>query len=376
MAVEPEKSPLVPKALKIGRELRGLTQTELARQSGVARQHIVNLESGVTLKPSEMTLAALAAALELPVGFLARTPAEPPPLEVLHFRGKARVTNRISAQLLAQASLWADFTDALASRCARLPADAFARPTNTDDIEEIAGKVRVAWGLREDTPIQNVTRLLERSGAFIGTFDGGEKGVDAFSWIPQSPQILCNAERGMPSRVRFSLLHEAGHLVMHRGRVTGDEESEGEANRFASALLLPRRAFWQEFPRSGSRLNWDGMFRMKARWGASVQAIVHRAHQLGLINAIEYRRAFMFIAAQGWKKTEPNEPPDAERPELVPRIMESLAKAQGLTPQALCKELEVSIPLLSTMAGTDVRAFEQKAHTVFLFGAEPDQTRP
>ena len=45
---------------------------------------------------------------------------------------------------------------------------------------------------------------------------------------------------GHPQRVRFSLAHELGHIVMkHHGT---SEEEEREADRFAGCLLCPRPA--------------------------------------------------------------------------------------------------------------------------------------
>jgi len=355
---------IVPRALVIGREFRGVSQLELARRSGVTRQHIANLEAGEIRNPTELTVNALAAALRVTPSFLRREPATPPNKEVLHFRGKARVTARSSAQLLALASIWTTFTRFVEQQCSRLPNDTLSAIEWTNDIEDVATKARASWGLREDTPIHNATRVLERSGAFVGTFEGGEKGIDAYSWLSHRPQVLCNLDRPMPSRIRFSLMHEAGHIVLHRGCATGDSKTEAEANHFASAVLLPRRAFWQEFPRSGSRLNWDGMFRMKQRWGVSVQALLSRAHDLGIIDAATYRKAFMTLSSRGWRINEPGEPDVSEQPEIIPRILESLARQQGLLPSAIALALGVFVDELSAMAGMDVRTFERHLQSI------------
>jgi len=41
-----------------------------------------------------------------------------------------------------------------------------------------------------------------------------------------------------PTRQRFTIAHEIGHLILHADGT--DENSEREANQFASALLMPR----------------------------------------------------------------------------------------------------------------------------------------
>ncbi len=343
--------------LTLAREYRGLSQTELAKKSGVARQQIVNLESGVTLHPTDTTRDALCASLDVFREFMEIIPDESPSERVLHFRGKPRVTARINRQLVAQGSVWIRFTRAVESRVRRLPEDGFSKIANTGSIEDVAARTRKAWGLREDAPLKNVTRLLERAGAFVGTFEGGEDGIDAYSWQGASHYILGNADREMPSRTRHSRLHEAGHLILHRGRQTGDPATEEEAHRFAGAMLLPRRAFWQEFPR-GSRLNWDGMFRMKERWGTSVQAIVRRAYDLTLIDAAQYKRAFIYISSMGWRKREPNEASEVEQPELLPRVLESLAQSKGVTPSELGRSIGLPVSTLSKLVGTDLSTLD------------------
>jgi Zn-dependent peptidase ImmA (M78 family)/transcriptional regulator with XRE-family HTH domain len=360
---------VVPAAVTVGRELRRMSQSDLARRSGVARQHVVNIESGSVRRPAAATINAIATALELPPGFFTREPAPGPSLEVLHFRGRARVTGRVGAGLLALAKVWVGFTRSLEEQCTRLPVDALSSINSDGDIEQVAARARQQWGLRDDTPVHNVTRLAERAGVFVGSFAGGEKGLDAFSWQAERPHLLSNVERLSPSRWRFSVLHEVGHLVMHRGRRTGDEQTETEANRFASAVLLPRRAFWQEFPRNGSRLNWDGMFRMKERWGASVQSIVARAHDLGIINAIEYRRAFVIMSSKGWRIDEPGEPPEGERPELIPRIIESLMRTKKLALGQVHGDFWLPVEMVSEMTCLSASTLVKPEQTVVKIGA-------
>ncbi len=333
-----------------------MTRAELARRARLSRQHIVSLEEGAIAVPNRLTVEILAEVLEVLPEFLMQEPAPPPSRDVLHFRGGPRVSERSVDYLLARASVWMTVTDNLARRCLTLPKDSFASIDASGDIEDVALRARRAWGLGEDAPIDNVVRLMERAGAFVGTFDGGEKGVDAYSWQGARPLILCNSDRAAPSRTRFSLLHEAGHLIRHRGRKTGDAETEEEANRFASSLLLPRRAFWQEFPRFGSRLNWPEMFKMKARWGASIAAIVRRAYDLAIITPSQYKTANIALSANGWRKGEPGEPDAAEQPEMTPAIVKSVAVS--LKHGALTSATGLYAKTICALTDADVTSFD------------------
>ena len=52
--------------------------------------------------------------------------------------------------------------------------------------------------------------------------------------------IVCYNEQMASNRIRFSLAHELGHIIL--GHVTDEKEKEIEANYFASNLLSPRMA--------------------------------------------------------------------------------------------------------------------------------------
>jgi Zn-dependent peptidase ImmA (M78 family)/DNA-binding XRE family transcriptional regulator len=356
-----------------------MSQTELARESGVSRQQIISIESGETEKPAELTVLALAAALKVLPVFLQQKPPAPPPENVLHFRGKARVTNRMSAQLLARASMWMAFTAPVMANCT-LPSDSFKSIDRRGDIEDVAVRARAAWGLQERAPIHSVIRVLERSGALIGAFNGGAKGVDAYSWQDRAPHILCNADRGSPSRMRFSLMHEAGHLVLHRGKPTDKEltdeelkQKEAEADRFASAVLLPRQQFWQEFPRSGRRIHWDGLLQMKGRWGVSIQAIVHRAYDLDIIDAAVYRRAFITISSNGWRTQEPGETTAPEAPEVVTSAIEALSLARKLNASEMSRRTGLLFGDMNEMTGADISRFGDQDHPIAKISRLRDQ---
>ena len=69
--------------------------------------------------------------------------------------------------------------------------------------------------------------------------------ADAFCWSGETEgkkvYLICYNDAGMPARIRFTLAHELGHLLMnHHDR--SDEAAEREADCFAQHLLLPRPA--------------------------------------------------------------------------------------------------------------------------------------
>lgn len=83
----------------------------------------------------------------------------------------------------------------------------------------------------------------------------------------------------MPAdRMRFTLAHELGHLVMH---VVPTPEMEQQANQFASALLIPENDIRQEF--AGRRVDLKLLARLKPEWRVSMAALLYAAGEIGAI---------------------------------------------------------------------------------------------
>src|SRR5205823_2097945 len=114
-----------------------------------------------------------------------------------------------------------------------------------------------------------------------------------------------------------------GHLVMHPGIETGSIETERQADRFASAFLMPRKAFSREFL-MGDPADWKHIFAIKRRWQASAGAIIRRAFDLGLVDAVRYRKAYKYMSFQKWTTTGEPEEPAFQEPEILSVALASL----------------------------------------------------
>lgn len=205
-------------------------------------------------------------------------------------------------------------------------------PSDLEDIEATAVRIREHWGLGMG-PIPHVVALLESKGVITFRLLEDCKRVDAFSlWLRNRPFVFLNAEKGSGSRSRFDAAHELGHLVMHNDCRPGDSAHEMQADRFASAFLLPRASFVTECPR---RLSWDHYLALKRRWGVSLQALIRRSFDLGCIGEHTYRRAYVQLNQKGWRTAEPDEP----APECPMLIQQSIA---------LLKQISIDLPTLAS----------------------------
>ncbi len=342
--------------LRLARAFKGLTQQELGELVGVTHQYVGYLEAGHKL-PTDVLVDAIALECGFAPSFLFGGAVEEFRDEDCHFRRRASTPVSIRTRVLAHGTLFAMLV-AYLDEALSLPDDNVPsiRVHSREDIERAAETCRARWGLGNDRPIKNLTRAVERAGVVVTRFEGSSTKVDAFSRSGRRSIIVLNTEKESPSRTRFDLAHETGHVVMHGGVIAGGSEAEAQADQFGSALLLPRSGFAREFPR-GSRIDWPSLFHLKKRWGASVAAIVRRAYDLRLIDAATYQRAYKYMAAQGWRKGEPDELA-IEEPEIVPLSLIQLQKHLNATPLDVCKALRWTADTFQSVTGIAVPEYE------------------
>ncbi len=332
--------------LRLARLFSGLTLADLGEQVSTTRQYIQRLEVTTDQAPSSELLAAMAEVLHVDEEFFFMPLTDEVKEDQGHFRKLQTTPQNVRYRILSYGTIFNMIVNYLDTVLSLPEVDIPSIPVVTvEDIEIAAEACREKWGLFLDAPITNITRTLERAGVVVTTFEGVSEKVDAFSLVRGRPVIVRNMDKGSTSRARFDLAHECGHLVMHEGIETGDPATEAEANRFASAFLLPRGAFYREFPRT-SQIDWRAMFQLKERWGVSIQAIVRRAYDLGIITAVQYRNANVYMSRNGWKRGEPREP-QPEWPEIIPLAIQALKNTQGVTCADMAKQLRLNKEVLA-----------------------------
>ena len=297
---------------------RGLSLQALADATGnaVTRQALWKYETGAD-QPRPSMIVKLAEALGVKALELFSAPAFT--IEGLQFRSRDGLKKKERARLTSlivrvlEKRIWLQ-QKAGAVQKSPPPVAAF-RVTTAAEAEAAASSLRGFWGLG-DAPIQNVIQLLEGQGVFVveleadAEFDGlcaVAKGTDgAVIGVAIAFRKSCAW-----SRQRFSLLHELGHVVCKVSAKT-DKDAEKLVNRFAGALLIP----WKELDRlvgpSRRRLTLEELLVFKTYFGASLQCLVTRLFERGLISVREYRASWDYFKQQGWIVKEPKENPPEE----------------------------------------------------------------
>lgn len=313
--------PFNPALLTIARQLRGYNQRELAQLSDISQGHLSKLEHGI-YEPSIETLDRLAMILNVPVGFFSQPDhvyGLPASVHGMH-RKKAQATQRQLDSIHAQVNQRVMHLRRLLQSAefeAKLPLPTYDLDEYRGDAEIIANMVRRAWFLPSG-PIRNLTLCLEQAGVLIVCCDFHGAAVDAVSYaIPELPPcIFLNKERSA-DRMRFTLAHELGHLVMHR---IPSQDMESEADAFASALLMPAADIKGHL---AGRITLAYLATFKPIWKVSIQSLLMRAGRLGMITPHQNKYLWQQISAS---KMRFNEPPELDFPHDEPKVLPELLR--------------------------------------------------
>jgi len=299
--------------LRTLRDLLGLTGAELAAMTGVSQSWISQVETGAR-EPADDRLQVIAAATDTPISFFHAKPSSVP-LDSLRFRKMASasrvLTRRISAFYGESFRVTEEVTARASYPSPPLPY-ATEKELSDEEINDLAAQTRVALRLAPDKPIPHLTRAMERAGIAVAPIvlpdpagEGGAAtskhfGVSYWAGIGETA-LIAYFPGAQGDRDRFTLAHELGHLVLHTFRPRA-ADPEGEANRFAGALLVPEDRARTEIT---DRLTLEGYARLKATWGVSIQALIFRGAAVGNISDSRKRSLYVQISQRGWRKAEP-----------------------------------------------------------------------
>jgi len=316
--------------LRVARRAHGFTLSELGEKIGTSRQYISQLETGLSY-PTVENIEKLSESLNVKADFFNQPISHPIDISEAHFRHRLTTPDSIKKEVLSKLIVFEEFVSVL-DETFSMPEVVFPNfvVESIEDIERAAEKTRIALGVPLNKPVGNLSRLIEGSGGVIVSFSGHDKRLDALSVERTRPifVILESDIKQSPARVRFDLAHELGHIVMHGGLETGDKKTETEANRFASAFLMPRTSFLNEFSEVIERFDWKHIYSMKIKWGVSVAAILKRLFDLNVIDKNLYKRGFIYLSKTGQRQKERyDDQVKVEEPSIVSKCLQLLEKS-------------------------------------------------
>lgn len=309
--------------LRVARHLRGFTQKTAAEKLGVAQAVLSRLENDM-INPDDELRRRASSVFDLPQGFFdLRDTVYGPPVSVhTMLRGKksevsGRDVDMITAELNVRLFHLSRFLENVDYQPANdLPV---LDVEHYGSIPKIAATVRAHWKV-PNGPIKNLTLLMERAGVIVGesSFHGAAVSGVTFAAPGRPPLVLINRDHPA-DRLRFTLAHELGHLVMHRFPTPTMED---EANQFASAFLLPPDEMRDVF--RGRRVTLELLAALKKEWRVSMQSLLMAAQSLKAVTDNQARYLWQQISARGWRTREPASLDfPVDHPSVLPRIIRS-----------------------------------------------------
>lgn len=329
-----------PDCLKLGRQARGLNQTQLAEAAKMTQGAISKFENSLS-EPGEDAIAKIAEALRLPVSFFYQQDRiYGLPVSVsMSYRKKASVGVRAIEQLEAEVNVRIMHLRRLLSSVDFEPELQFPQ----FDIDEFGGSaakvaevVRGLWQIPSG-PIRNLVDVVERAGCIVFACDFQSLGVDGLTLQPRGlpPCVFLNSS--MPGdRQRFTLAHELGHAIMHQ---VPNSNMEQEADEFASALLMPARDISPEF---AGGVTLQRLAALKPVWRASMASLLMCAKRVGAVSESQSSYLWRQFSKAGYRTKEPVELAiPTEQPRVLNDILQAHVSDLGYSVAELSRMLHV-----------------------------------
>jgi len=316
--------------LLLARQYRSRSQAEVSEQAGLDQGHYSRIERGLlNAPPMAETLDALSRALNFPKSyFLQNDEISGLPLSVheASWRKRASVGATELKRLHAELNLRimhirrylqaVDLEDELP--LPRLDAE------DMGGAEKVAASVRRAWMI-PDGPIGNLTSICERAGILVIHCRFAEKIDGVTMRLRDVPPLIFLNSTAPADRMRHSLAHELGHLIMHS---VPTENMEDEADTFAGELLAPFSQVRSDL--IGGKITLERLARLKKYWRVSIASLLFKAGKFGLLSKNQSGYLWRQMSARGWKTREPDETQfPIEKPQLYEQILELHEKDLG-----------------------------------------------
>ena len=350
------------KRLKNARLFRGLTLTQLAKNTDISKQSLSLYENEKNV-PEHTRVRSLASALNFPYEFFFQNDIRETVTDVTYFRSLASATkmNRTAQTIKLEyvAKIYEVLLNYIDFPRLNLPEVSFDGSDDEFDekqikdtqqqIEFIAQRLREHWDIG-DAPIKNLQFLLEKNGIIITGFDTQESKIDAFSQrttVDNGDVYFIAVALGQrpEGRINFDLAHELGHILLHPWsenlELIPKEEfkaREKQANMFASAFLLPKDSFGKEVQAYPTDLEYYQF--LKKRWKVSIQAMAYRTNQLDIITDNQFQYMMRQISKNGWRTKEPGDTPYSLNENIFQGAIDLLVEEKILKPVSLMRLLK------------------------------------
>src|SRR5439155_8894810 len=162
--------------IRQAREIRGMTQRDLANRIGKHQSLVAQVEIGLKTVSDDL-VSLVAAATRFPISFFAEPPLAEFPVSGILFRARSGISRKALVEAARNAEHVFNIGLSLARQCRKLPV---LLPVSTQPPSICARLTRSAIGTAPNEPILRLIRTLEKAGVWIIAMPKLEER-DAFS---------------------------------------------------------------------------------------------------------------------------------------------------------------------------------------------------
>lgn len=325
-----------PNKITLARESRGYTQKKLSEILCVSQGRVSRMERGALVVPDDL-LARLIEKLKYPKEFFLEPTYIFKPISPFH-RKRKRLPKKIQNQLEAEANIQHLHISKLLN-AVEVPDHVLYQDLEELNItpQQAAIRLRQYWRLPRG-PIENVTQCLEDAGIIVVHHDFGTALTDGFSMIVKDlpPMVFINSNTP-GDRLRFTLAHELGHIVMHSIFTL---EIEDEANAFAAEFLMPEDEI-KPYLKNLSFKKFRKLADLKRYWGCSIASFIYQADVFGTIAKNQARYLWTQYRKMGYHRKEPIDIP-IEKPYLMDELIDLHVNDLDYSVSEMCELLMCS----------------------------------
>ena len=279
-----ETNTLFAQRLVNARKMRFLSQRDLCEKLDglVSANAIAKYETGQMMPTSEVQ-AALAIALEVDVDYFHHPITISIPEQAWKFRKRSSLGNKQIAAIQQSATDQMERINDIEAVCnikPHFPLDYGDTAVATFiQAEAMAQRLRHDLGLA-NAPFFAPIERLESLGVRIVEVEADDKFDGTSAMVDDTPLLVLNANH-TPERKRFTLFHELAHLIL--SFPTGADE-ERLCHAFASEMLIPTSVLLGRLGNHRKTLTFEEMKGLQRDYGISIEALMYKAHQHGIIN--------------------------------------------------------------------------------------------